>query len=232
MSLQSLFPSLLAAVLIAAQPAAADPFQIFATGQPGPTGQTRGYVTGAMGFTGVRIFVPSTVVTQSIGGHFASLQGSDLFGAIVALTDPFDLPDSEELTTPDVLGATRVIISATGEPVGSRIVSAPIEMTLTPGWYGLVFGAGLFGATGTGLFVFDNFPHALQHIFANGGVERQGLPFQNGVLGQGRLYAFVEARPVPEPSTILLCTAGAIGLFRLRRRRQQKASSAPARLLM
>lgn len=196
--------------------ASADPFRLFESGTPGPEGQTHGYAISDAGFTGLRFFVPSPVTTVSIGGHFGSMSGADIFGAIVALRGPGDLPDSQDLSTPDLVGGTRIDVS----PI-SAVRSAELAVALTPGWYALVFGSGLFGATGTGLFTLDNFPRTGQDIIGSGGLTRPGLPFMAGVLTQNRLYAFVDAQPqpVPEPTTLLLLGSGLAVLARRRSRR-------------
>jgi hypothetical protein len=208
-----------AMLLLVPSAGAADPIRIFESGIPGPDGQTNGFPIGDGGFTGLRFFLPFGVTTDRIGGHFGGLGGVDIFGAIVALSGPSDFPDSLDLSTPDVRGTARIVLSPSGVPVPSRVVSAPLEAGLTPGWHALLFGAGLFGTSGTGLFTLDNFPRTGQAIFGSGGLTRP-LPYQDGGLTQNRLYAFVDAQaaPVPEPSTLLLIGSGLAVLARRRRR--------------
>ena len=103
-----------------------------------------GSVVAASQFIASRFYVPAPARTSRIGG---TLVGSgNVFGAIVALTGPNDFPDSYDLSTSDVLG-TALIPAATAAPY---IVSAPLNVALTAGWYAIVFGSGRFGATGSG----------------------------------------------------------------------------------
>jgi len=73
-------------------------------GRPGPVGQPAGYYVYADQFLGFRFFVDKDVTSGSIGGHFAILNGLDIFGALVALENNIDYPDSLNLSTADVLG--------------------------------------------------------------------------------------------------------------------------------
>jgi hypothetical protein len=152
------------------------------------------------------------------------LGGVDIFGAIVALSGPSDFPDSFDLSTPDVRGAARIVLSPSGAPVSSHVVSAPLEVRLTPGWHILLFGSGLFGTSGTALFTLDNLPRNGQAIVGSLGLSTPALTYQDGGLQEHRLYAFLDAQasPVPEPSTLLLIGSGLAAL--VRRRRCSKAS--------
>ncbi|NOZ38879.1 MAG: hypothetical protein GXP24_01465 [Planctomycetes bacterium] len=67
------------------------------------------------------------------------------FGAIVALDDENDFPDSGDFSTPDFLGSTLLTF-----PVLSDEVFGDLSLSLDPGWYALIFGSGLFDTTGGG----------------------------------------------------------------------------------
>jgi hypothetical protein len=60
----------------------------------------------------------------------------DIIGAIVRLDGPHDFPNSFDLTTSDVVGKTLIHIS---EPAGDFV--GELSLTLTEGWYALVFAA-------------------------------------------------------------------------------------------
>ena len=100
-------------------------------------------------FIGVKFQVLSNVVTNAIGGNFQAVPGvgnETIFGAIVALSGPTGFPDSIDLSTPDVLGET--LLSPPTQTSGE--VTAPLSLALPPGWYAVIFGSNLFGATGDG----------------------------------------------------------------------------------
>jgi hypothetical protein len=116
----------------------------------GPTGIAQGSgpatnISAAV-FTGVRFELTRPVATSQVGGHFVSSSGGTFFGAVVSLDDANDFPNSGNLSSPDVLGATALTF-----PTASAEVHGNLSLALDPGWYALVFGSGLFGATGSGV---------------------------------------------------------------------------------
>ncbi len=115
----------------------------------GPTGVTSGggIAVSSTFYTGWRFEVTSgPIQTVNIGGHFFQGSGS-VFGALVRLTGPNDDPDDFALTTPDLIATTLVPLPGAG---GSNVAQGPMSVTLTNGWYLVVFGAGAFGATSSG----------------------------------------------------------------------------------
>jgi hypothetical protein len=136
--------------LFAAMPCAHG-FTLFESATLGPTGPTPGGLeVSSLQFVGVRFQVSQMATTSVVGGHlyetpFQPLGNHQIFGALVELSGPNDVPDSFDLSTPDVLSTTLLTLS----PL-SGDVSAPLSETLTAGWYTLIFGSGLFGATGHG----------------------------------------------------------------------------------
>jgi hypothetical protein len=101
-------------------------------------------------FGGARFQVTKSWQVTRIGGHFVGRANDSFFGAIVRLSNSADFPDSSNLSTPDVLGVTNLEFS---DP--SAEVFGNIAVTLQPGWHAVVFGSGLFGATGSGAAVFN-----------------------------------------------------------------------------
>jgi len=103
-------------------------------------------------FMGARFHVEQKIEVESIGGYFAPISAGtsdpgDIFGAIIALDDQYDMPDSLDLSTPDVVGHTIVDIDWGPVTLESRDYTASLPVTLEPGWYALIFGSDLFGAT-------------------------------------------------------------------------------------
>ena len=141
--------TLLPAIVLFLLPAVSQAAILFESGTLGPTGLTQGAVTASnissSVFAGVRFQLSQPVVTTQIGGHFVDQANGSFFGAIIELDDQNDFPDSGDLSTPDVLGATSLTF-----PVPSAEVFGDLTVSLAPGWYALVFGSDLFGSTGDG----------------------------------------------------------------------------------
>jgi hypothetical protein len=179
---------------------------LFESGTLGPTGIARseianGTVEGtnvsASIFVGIRFYLDQPVVTAQVGGHFVKNTGGNesFFGAIVALTDQNDFPDSANLATPDLIGTTMLAF-----PEPSDEVFGSLAKPLMPGWYALVFGSGIFGATGSGVAVRNGMdigdPAYIGYQPGSGWVNIISPFFDN--------HRFViEGATVPEPSTIV-----------------------------
>ncbi|WP_146446475.1 hypothetical protein [Botrimarina colliarenosi] len=107
-------------------------------------------------FSGMNFEVDRPTRISQIGGRFSS--GSQtVFGALFRATGFIDPPDSTDLTSSDVLATTLIDIPS--RPFGGPPVDAfgEVDLVLEPGYYGVVFGSGLFGATGsTGLASVDS----------------------------------------------------------------------------
>lgn len=90
-----------------------------------------------------RFEIASPTVTNLVGGYFENLtlDAISIFGAVIALSSSTDFPNSLDLSTTDVLGATVIDVMPT-----DGIYSGNLSLALTPGWYALVFGTGKFGA--------------------------------------------------------------------------------------
>jgi hypothetical protein len=128
---------------------------LFESGTLGVTNITKGQVLSQtvlasnvahFNYVGARFEITQHSMARRIGGHFVGGFDSDsFFGAIVRLTDSVDFPDSDDLSTSDVLGTTQLRF-----PHPSDEVFGGLSVPLEPGWYAVVFGSSLFGTTGRG----------------------------------------------------------------------------------
>lgn len=163
-------------------------------------------------FSGVRFELMQPVVTTEIGGHFFSPSGGDFFGAIIQLGDESDFPNSEDLSTPDVLGTTLMTF-----PVASAEVFGDLNLSLDPGWYALVFSSGRFGASGNGGMVLNNPDIGIPSYIA-----RQPGPGWFNLADISDAFKFVDfrfvvqGRVVPEPSAIALAVMAILMVFTAR----------------
>lgn len=136
---------------------------IFESAASGPTGQNSGSGTtvSAQAYTAVNFQIMSTVTTGSVGCHLIDFDDArPVFGAIVKLTGPNDFPNTANLTSSDVLGATLMY-----PPYLSDNVAGNLRLTLTPGWYALLIGSGRFGATGEAGAFGNNIPDGVSHPY-------------------------------------------------------------------
>jgi hypothetical protein len=97
---------------------------------------------------GVRFHLANPSSLERVGGYFQVIPtepGVGIFGAIIRLTGPTDVPDSvDPLDTPDVLGVALVDVDG-GRGDYSGAFSKPL--VVESGWYALLFGSGQFGAS-------------------------------------------------------------------------------------
>ncbi len=155
-------------------------------------------------FNGVRFELTHHTFVTAVGGHFVASSSEPFFGAIVSLDDEHDLPDSVDLSTSDVLGHTEVAI-----PRMSDEVLGELRIGLSPGWYALVFGSGLFNTSAIGGVLRNGedigTPTYIANLAGTGwrSLEGTSLPFNNA---RYVIRGFV----VPEPSTLTFLL---IGLF-------------------
>ena len=135
---------------------------------------------------------------SAVGGTFWP-QLNDIFGAIVPLPGPSSLPTF--LSTDIEQNALGAVVF----PVTSAIyadVSAPLEITLEPGDYALIFGSLKFGATGGALANVDNIDVGSPYRFYS----QFGGPFIETPVSGIRVFiegTFIEPVAIPLPTVAL-----------------------------
>jgi hypothetical protein len=188
---------------------------LFQSGTLGPTGITwndlaLGNVPGtnvnSAVYAGVRFQLTQAVKTTSVGGHFVAPANGTFFGAIVSLDDANDFPDSGDLSTPDVLGATTIEF-----PSPSNEVFGNLPLQLDPGWYALVFGSGLFGSTGAGGALRNGMDIGSPTYIAFQPLS--GAPWLEISPDFSHHRFVVTGTIVPEPGTFHLITLAVLSLF-------------------
>jgi hypothetical protein len=170
-------------------------------------------------FLGWRFQLTDTLQVTDIGGHLISYPNvgdEKIFGAIVSLNRPNALPQGNPFQSGEVLASTSF---NAGFP--SSDTTVPLSITLNPGNYALVFGSGLFGASGEGalpdLPIDPPFiPKELYLIWDNSS-------WREGAINGGRFVVKGElstSTPVPEPTCLLgLMAFGVLGTGSLLKRK-------------
>jgi hypothetical protein len=196
---------------------------IFETGTIGPTGITRNELLSQQVpgtnvsnevFVAARFTLLRPALTTRVGGHFVGgFSTNSLFGAIVHLEDESDVPDSDDLSSSDVIGTTVLTF-----PDPSDEIFGDLSVRLEPGLYAVIFGSDLFGTDGVGAAVRNGIDHGTQSYFA----------WQPGSSSWHELDSFfanhrfvVEGSIIPEPTTATLI--GFLLLSQLSRRRPRQS---------
>lgn len=113
----------------------------------GATGRIGGTSVTTAQFVGWRFQTDQTLAVDRVGGHLLSFpdRPGDIFAALVRLQSINSVPLGAPFTPEEVVATTTF-----RPPFPSDEVLVPLAAPLTPGSYALVFGTGLFGATGEG----------------------------------------------------------------------------------
>ncbi len=189
-----------------------------------------GFSMGTGQYLGSRFAVTSSVTIGAIGGHIENSAPSQYFGAILSF--PGLLPGAGGTNALNGSGTTivaQVSFSVTDVPSGDVIVplSSPITLDPSSNTYALVFGSGLSGTNFNGAMPSDNSdtPEGTGSFFFASISGDGSYSWHNGGIDQTRFVLYISA--VPEPSTVILSSIGAVGFggvvytkIRARRRRR------------
>ena len=148
--------------------------------------------------------ITETVETGSIGGRLSNFtEGEPIFGAIVRIDGEFDWITPADFEGQALLGATLVDLPAT-----TQEVSANLRVTLTPGWYALVFGAGRFGAIGAADVVANETMEGASRVYT--------MRTDTGLITIQAIAARLYVDTVPIPEFLLLVDTMTSGFNSLR----------------
>jgi hypothetical protein len=195
---------------LAARSEAAGSSLLYETTQMGPPDAGAGFAISQNQFLGARFQLTQPSIVDGVGGHIGGLSSTGngkMFAALVVLDSLTDIPNSNNLSSPDVLTATTFSAAT-----ASADIIVPVQPTLVPaGYYAVVFGSGLFGATGGGFAPDNNVPNDLTAPY--------NLAYHAGsgwdVIGnRGVRFAAYGAVPEPATATVTLLFAGTTMLRR------------------
>ena len=189
--------TLAAVVLFSAT--AADAAIIHESAFLGATGQRGGVSISSFQFVGSRFSISQPVDVTAIGGHIGgSLAApSPIFGAIVHLGGPNDLPTGTPFAAGEVIA--QVLFTP---PFPSADISVPLAASLPAGDYALVYGGGLFGATGHGFMPQNNAEMPGASYILYGEISPGFQQWRDDIFSDARFL--VEGVVVSEPPTITL----------------------------
>lgn len=140
----------------------------------------------------------------SIGGYFTQYSADSIFGAIAPLASLASMPSAGI----DTNALAHVVFTPTGT---DQLVSMSVH--LDPGFYGVVFGSGLWGTTGTSALVSGQ-DGANSQLFSG-----TGTGWNTFAAADVSIEVDGTVTPVPEPSESALMVGGLAALGLVLRRR-------------
>lgn len=197
-------------------PNAADAGIIFSTANY--TGVDTGeYIVSDDRYFGVGFTLDATTQIRGIGGQFGGFPSGTIFGAIVPLTSAGSLPSF----TPSTIEANSLGHVVFAAPSATTDLTEPLNITLSAGSYGLVFGSGAFGADGWGGLGDGNTPIGSPSFFTYLSFDLDGNSWETASM-DGARFTITGA---PEASTWVMMLAGFAGLGLLGHRASRKSAA-------
>ncbi len=167
-----------------------------------------GTLINAQQFMGTRFHLDNPAAVQQVGGAFYS--SGTIFGGIFSLSGPTAFPSGNPI---DVAPLALTVFVAAYSPFAWDI-RTPLDVTLGPGDYALVFGSGLYGATGFGVATTDNIDVPGSSCLWWNGWYAPSAAWWNWDPGfSGPVRFVVEGVTVPEPGCLSIFATGALLMF-------------------
>ncbi|MGZ8271101.1 MAG: PEP-CTERM sorting domain-containing protein [Methylophilus sp.] len=200
-----------------------------ATGPFDPAGCCGGSGISNSQFIGSVFTVNETINVDGIGGHFNNIPsspsfaamvglGGSIFGAIVNL-------DGSGLPSGDLTNLGGVIASTVFTPNSGVDTLTSLNATLSAGTYGLIFGSGQFGATGSTTLTLIQPGEVITSDGDAISINTSSFPswsFFNEGLNRNRIFlSGVVVTSVPEPDTYLMLILGLVFISIFMKRKMQ-----------
>lgn len=184
---------------------------VFSTGNYS-SDETGDYFINDEHFQGVTFELTQQTQITGIGGHFSQYSNGSIFGAIVAAASLDGLPTASTADLEASALAHTVFAADGSDQIGT------LSVNLAPGFYTVIFGSGLWGATGTSSLATgqDFFGNANLFQTLDGGAS--WLTFSDSVRLDVQGVA-----AVPVPAALPLFASSILGLGVFGRRRARKA---------
>ncbi|HEY5204124.1 MAG TPA: PEP-CTERM sorting domain-containing protein [Roseiarcus sp.] len=162
------------------------------------------YIVSDTRYFGVAFTLDETTEITGIGGQFGGFPGGTIFGAIVSLPSADSLPDF----TPSTIEANSLAHVVFAAPSDTTDLTENLNVTLSAGAYGVVFGSGAFGAEGFAGLGDGNNPVGSPNFFTYFAFDGDGNSWESASLDGAR----ITVSGVPEASTWAMMLIGFGGL--------------------
>jgi hypothetical protein len=175
------------------------------------------YVVSDTRYFGVAFTLDKTTQIAGVGGQFGGYPSGTIFAAIVPLSSATSLPSF----TPSEIEANSLADVVFAAPSATTDLTEKLDITLSAGSYGLVFGSGAFGADGWGGLGGDNNSIGSPNFFTYLSYDLDGNSWETASMDGAR----ITISGVPEASTWAMMLGGFAGLGLLGYRASRKGAA-------